>query len=61
MKGSVARARDDSVGPWNAASRLNPARAALEHLDDADVAGSLTLVLEHTRAALENLERATRA
>jgi len=56
--GQVARARDETVGPWSSASRLNPARAALDHVDDPDVAGSLASVIEHTRPALENLERA---
>ena len=58
MKGSVARARNEAVGPWSGASRLNPARAKLDHIDDADVAESLASMSEHTRAALENLERA---
>jgi NAD(P)-binding Rossmann-like domain len=58
MRGQVARARDDAVGPWSLASRLNPASAALDHMDDADVADSLAFVIEHTRPALGNLERA---
>ena len=58
MQGQVARARDEVVGPWSAASRLNPAQAAREHIDDADVAESLAFTKEHTQAALENLERA---
>jgi hypothetical protein len=58
MQGTVARVRHEAVGPWNAASRLNPARAALDHIDDADVAESLAFMIEHTRDALENLERA---
>ena len=59
MQGQVARVRDEAVGPWNAASRLNPAQAALDHIDDADVAESLAFMIEHTRAALKNLERVT--
>lgn len=58
MQGQVARARDESVGPWDAASRLNPARAVIDHIEDADVAASLGFVVEHTRDALKNLERA---
>ncbi len=58
MKGLVARARDEAVGPWVATSRLNPARAALDHIDEADVSESLAFVIEHTRQALQNLERA---
>jgi putative NAD(P)-binding protein len=61
MQGQVARARHEAVGPWSAASRLNPARAALDHLDDADVAESLAFMIEHTRSALANLKRATSA
>ena len=57
MQGTVARVRDEAVGPWNAASRLNPARAAFDHIDDADVAESLAFMIEHTREALKNLER----
>lgn len=59
LKGQVARVREERVGPWDAASRLNPARAALDHLDDTNVAESLAFVIEHTRDALKNLERAT--
>ena len=59
MQGAVARAADEVVGPWSAASRLNPGQAALEHIDDADVAESLAFMKEHTQAALENLERVT--
>ena len=58
MPGQVARARHETVGPWNASTRLNPARAALDHIDDADVADSLAFIIEHTGDALENLERA---
>ncbi len=61
MRGLVARARDEVVGTWNAASRLNPARAALDHIDDPDVADSLAFLIEHTPSALENLERAIAA
>ena len=58
MQGTVTRVRDEAVGPWNAASRLNPARAALDHINDTDVADSLSFMTEHTRGALKNLERA---
>lgn len=61
MRGTVARNRDEMVGPWSLASRLNPARAAFDHVDDADVADSVAFMIEHTRDALNNLERATTA
>ena len=56
MQGQVARVRHETVGPWNTASRLNPARAALDHIDDADVAEALTFMIEHTGNALKNLK-----
>lgn len=59
MQGQVARVRHEEVGPWSAVSRLNPARAALDHIDDADVAESLAFMIDHTREALKNLERTT--
>jgi hypothetical protein len=59
MQGQVARARDEAVGPWSAASRLNPAQAAHDHMDDPDVAESLAFMTEHSPAALKNLERVT--
>ena len=57
MQGQVARARHEQVGPWSATTRLNPTRAALEHIDDPGVNESLSFVIEQTRTALENLER----
>lgn len=57
MQGQAARARHEQVGRWNLATRLNPARAALDHLDDPGVADSLTFIVEHMCDALANLER----
>ena len=57
MQGLVARARDEAVGEWSARSRLNPARAAFDHLDQPDVTDSLAFMIQHTREALKNLER----
>ena len=59
MQGQVARARHEEVGSWVTASRLNPARVMLDHIDDADIAESLTFMIEHTRDALESLRRTT--
>jgi hypothetical protein len=61
MRGQVARIRDEAVGPWDATSRLNPARAALEHMDEPDVSESLAFMVEHSRHALTNLESAAAA
>jgi hypothetical protein len=57
MQGQVARVRHEAVGPWTAESRLNPARAALDHIGEPDVGDSLAFMIEHTRDALENLGR----
>ena len=59
MGGQVARVRHEEIGPWTAATRLNPARAALDHIGDADVAESLAYMIEHTQDALKNLARTT--
>jgi NAD(P)-binding Rossmann-like domain len=61
LRGQVARVRHEIVGPWNQASRLNPARAVLDHIEDADVAASVAFIVEHTRDALQNLELAAAA
>jgi hypothetical protein len=61
MKGQVARIRHEEVAAWNLSSRLNPARAAPNHLDDPDVADSLAFMIDHTKEALGNLESATTA
>jgi len=58
MQGQVARFRHETVGPWDTRSRLNPARAAVDRLDDPDVAESLAYMIEHTRDALKNLNSA---
>jgi cation diffusion facilitator CzcD-associated flavoprotein CzcO len=57
MRGLTARARDEEVGPWSAVSRLNPGSGAIDRMDDVGVADSLAFVIEHTREALESLER----
>ena len=58
LRGQVARVRDEAVGAWNQASRLNPAQALFDHIEESDVAGSLAFIVEHTRDALKNLEGA---
>jgi NAD(P)-binding Rossmann-like domain len=59
LQGQVARVRHEVVGPWNQASRLNPARAVFDHIEDSKVAESLAFIVENTRDALKNLDRAT--
>jgi hypothetical protein len=59
LQGQVARVRDEVLGPWSQASRLNPSQAVFDHIEDTDVAASLTFIVEHTGDALKNLKRAT--
>ncbi len=61
LKGQVARAADGDVAAWNHASRLNPASAAAEHMDDPVVAEARSAIRTHTQAALQNLEERTTA
>ena len=61
IRGQVARVRHETVGPWSAASRLNPARGALDRIDDVNVAESLAFMITHTGEALENLKRTVTA
>jgi NAD(P)-binding Rossmann-like domain len=56
MKGQVARAANGEVAAWNHASRLNPARAAADHMDDRGVAEARSAMKTHTQAALQNLQ-----
>ena len=59
MQGQVARVRHETVRPWNAASRLNPAQAVPDHIEDAESPNRWRSLIENTRAALENLKRIT--
>ncbi len=57
LKGQVARAANVEVAAWNHASRLNPARAVADHMDDNGVAEARSVMRMHTQAAVQNLER----
>jgi hypothetical protein len=57
MKGQTARAANSAVAAWNRASRLNPASAAADHMDDRRIAEALSSLRTNTEAALRNLER----
>ena len=58
MQGQVARAGHEQIDQWNRTTRLNPTRAALDHIDDDTVVQSLAFIIEHTSGALKNLDRA---
>lgn len=62
MSGLVARLREPDLMAWNEGCRLNPARGAAGHLDDARVADALASMMTNTGRALRNLkERAVGA
>jgi hypothetical protein len=62
MSGQVARVRAEGpVAAFTLGTRLNPAAAAAEHFDDAEVATAFAFLVENTGAALQNLERAAAA
>jgi hypothetical protein len=57
MSGQTARSADEAVSTWTRASRLNPAEAVGEHLDDPVVTEALARIRTHSEAALQNLAR----
>jgi hypothetical protein len=57
MNGQVARSANGDLAAWNHASRLNPARAAPDHMDDPRVAMARSAIRARTEAALQNLDR----
>jgi hypothetical protein len=57
MSGLAARSMDPAVGAWDGACRLNPARAARDHLDDPAVSAGFARIGQHLGAAIENLQR----
>ena len=57
MSGLVARLREPDLFAWNEGCRLNPARGASDHLDDARVADALASIMTNTGAALRNLKQ----
>ena len=61
MQGGVARAANETVGAWNRGSRLNPARAASEHMHDPAVATAVASMRASSESAWLNLERRVRS
>jgi hypothetical protein len=59
MTGLVARGADPGLATWNEQCRLNPARGAVEHLDDPQVQTALTSLATNIGPALSNLEQLT--
>lgn len=57
MGGILARGADPDLSAWSESSRLNPARGALDHLDDPRVAEAMTSLGTHIGPAMENLAR----
>jgi hypothetical protein len=57
MTGIMMRGADPDVAAWAEQSRLNPARGALNHLDDPRVPAAFEKMGASFGAAMENLER----
>jgi hypothetical protein len=55
MRGLGARSMEPDLAAWDAACRLNPARAATEHLDDPRVAEAFASIGANLEAAMTNL------
>lgn len=62
MSGLMARSVEPEIAAWNAGCRLDPARAAGEHIEDPALAQALGAVASNFGPAMENLaRRSTRA
>jgi hypothetical protein len=59
ISGLGLRAAEPDLAAWNEASRLNPGRGALDHLDDPKVLSALTSLGANIGPALRNLQRLT--
>jgi hypothetical protein len=57
ISGLVARLQEPDLLAWNESCRLNPARGASNHLDDARVADALASVMTNTGRALRHLKQ----
>jgi hypothetical protein len=57
MSGLVRRSAEPELGEWTERCRLNPARGAVEHLDDPKVQGAFASLASDIGPALENLAR----
>jgi hypothetical protein len=57
MQGLVARGADAEIAAWNRTCRLDPARDAVAHLDDARVADAFRTMAADLGPALTNLQR----
>jgi len=57
MTGLAERAGDPDLAAWTGRCRLDPARAALEHMDDPQVADALASLGANLAPAMQNLRR----
>jgi hypothetical protein len=55
MTGLVERAADPDMAAWTGRCRLDPARAALEHMDDPQVADAVASLAANLGPAMQNL------
>ena len=57
MTGLIARAAEPDLGAWTEQCRLNPARGAVDHLDDPQVQSAFAALGSSMGPALHNLEQ----
>jgi hypothetical protein len=57
MSGLIARSAEPDIAAWTERCRLNPARGAVDHLDDPRVQAAFTSLAANLGPAMENLER----
>lgn len=57
MSGLVSRFQEPDLVAWNEGCRLNPAKGASNHLDDARVADAVASMMNNTGRALRNLKQ----
>lgn len=59
MSGQVARFREPDLMAWNESCRMNPARGAVDHLDESGVPDAFASLMANTGRALRNLKQRT--
>jgi NAD(P)-binding Rossmann-like domain len=58
ISGLTARSAEPEFAAWDGSCRLNPARGAIDHMDDPRVVDAFTTLGENIGPALQNLARA---
>jgi cation diffusion facilitator CzcD-associated flavoprotein CzcO len=59
MTGLVGRGAEPDLATWNGQCRLDPARGAVDHIDELEVQNAFSALATNTGPAMQNLERLT--